>query len=142
MPVIPNFTSEMMQEKDVDARKENNIKWAASSIYAGKKFPITLSAKLRSYIPRHRRRRYGRPTFDSLSHENDSRLQSVAAVYVFFLMMVLHPDVQHRAQAEIDSCVGPDRLPTFDDRPHLPYVEAIIKECFRSHAPSQLSAPY
>jgi cytochrome P450 len=45
--------------------------------------------------------------------------------------MTLFPDVQKRAQAEIDAVVGPDRLPSFADRDSLPYTEAIIKEVLR-----------
>lgn len=45
--------------------------------------------------------------------------------------MLLHPDAQKRAQAELDSVVGRERLPTFADRAALPYVEAIVKETFR-----------
>jgi cytochrome P450 len=50
---------------------------------------------------------------------------------VFFLAMVLYPDVQKRAQEEIDSVVGKDRLPTFEDRPSLPYIDAIVLETLR-----------
>ncbi|PSR75208.1 hypothetical protein PHLCEN_2v9249 [Hermanssonia centrifuga] len=32
---------------------------------------------------------------------------------------------------ELDSVVGRDRTPTFEDRSELPYIEAIIKELFR-----------
>jgi cytochrome P450 len=45
--------------------------------------------------------------------------------------MVLHPEVQAKAQAEIDRVVGKDRLPDFDDRPALPYLEAIMRETLR-----------
>ncbi|KAI0357864.1 CyP450 monooxygenase [Trametes cingulata] len=48
-----------------------------------------------------------------------------------FLAMASYPDVQKRAQAELDAVVGPDRLPTFEDQPNLPYIAAIIKECTR-----------
>jgi hypothetical protein len=47
------------------------------------------------------------------------------------LALVLYPHVQKRAQAELDLVVGRDRLPTFDDRPRLPYIEAICKEVVR-----------
>ncbi|KAG6333886.1 hypothetical protein ID866_5199 [Astraeus odoratus] len=56
---------------------------------------------------------------------------TVSAVYGFFLAMTLFPEVQKRAQAEIDHVVGPDRLPTFADRDSLPYIEAVVKEVFR-----------
>jgi cytochrome P450 len=48
-----------------------------------------------------------------------------------FLALVLSPRVQKRAQAELDVIVGRDRFPTFDDRPRLPYIEAICRELMR-----------
>ncbi len=45
--------------------------------------------------------------------------------------MCLHPDVQRRAQAEIDEKVGRDRLPSFDDMEALVYVKAVMKEVLR-----------
>ena len=42
--------------------------------------------------------------------------------------MILYPEVQKRAQAEIDGVVGSSRLPNFDDRKSLPYVEALFRE--------------
>jgi cytochrome P450 len=49
----------------------------------------------------------------------------------FILAMLTNPDVQHRAQSEIDSVLEPDRLPTFSDLNGLPYFSAIIKEVLR-----------
>ena len=46
-------------------------------------------------------------------------------------MMVQHPDVAKRAQEEIDSIIGRDRLPTSEDRKRLPYIECILKEVYR-----------
>jgi hypothetical protein len=48
-----------------------------------------------------------------------------------FLALVLFPHAQKRAQAELDVVVGRDKLPTFDDRPRLPYIEAFCKEVMR-----------
>ncbi|KAG0697080.1 cytochrome P450, partial [Suillus ampliporus] len=56
-----------------------------------------------------------------------------STLLVFLLAMVLHPELQAKAQAEIDRVVGRDRLPDFDDRPALPYVEAILRETLRWH---------
>jgi cytochrome P450 len=41
------------------------------------------------------------------------------------------PAAQDRAQDELMRVVGPDRSPTFDDLPHLPYVRAAVKEIMR-----------
>ena len=48
-----------------------------------------------------------------------------------FLALVLFPEVQRRAQVELDVAIGRDRLPAFDDRPRLPYIEALCKELLR-----------
>jgi cytochrome P450 len=45
--------------------------------------------------------------------------------------MIAFPQVQRRAQAELDAVVGRSRLPTFSDAPRLPYVRAIIEEVHR-----------
>jgi len=56
---------------------------------------------------------------------------TVSAIGTFFMSMALHPEVQRKAQEEIDRVVGPDRLPVFEDRPALPYVDAIYREVMR-----------
>jgi len=48
--------------------------------------------------------------------------------------MTLFPHVAKKAQEEIDAVVGTDRLPTFDDREHLPYIDALLKEVLRWNA--------
>lgn len=45
--------------------------------------------------------------------------------------MVWHPEVTKRAQAEIDRVVGSERLPRYEDRADLPYVECMLKEIIR-----------
>jgi hypothetical protein len=58
-------------------------------------------------------------------------MKTVSSMSFFFLALTLFPHVQRRAQAELDAVVGRDRLPTFDDRPRLPYIEALCKELMR-----------
>lgn len=45
--------------------------------------------------------------------------------------MVLFPDVQKKAQAELDRVVGQARLPEFDDIDDVPYIRAIAMETMR-----------
>ncbi|KAG1868231.1 cytochrome P450 [Suillus subalutaceus] len=49
----------------------------------------------------------------------------------FILAMVLYPEVQKLAQAEIDAVVSQDRFPTFEDRDKLPYIGALALELLR-----------
>ena len=58
-------------------------------------------------------------------------MQTVSALLTFILAMTLYPDVQNRAQEELDNVIGNNILPTFDDLPKLKYVNAIRKECLR-----------
>ncbi|KAK7052512.1 cytochrome P450 [Favolaschia claudopus] len=60
----------------------------------------------------------------------------------FLLAMVLHPAALAKAQKEIDSVVGHDRLPTFSDRASLPFVEALLNEVYRWGVPVPLSLPH
>ena len=55
--------------------------------------------------------------------------------------MALYPEVQEKAQAEIDAVVGPDRLPDFHDRPSLPYINAMLKELSRWNLVVPLGKP-
>ena len=55
----------------------------------------------------------------------------MSALCSFFLAMLLYPDVQKKAQAELDRVVGNDRLPNFNDRERLPYIDALVKETLR-----------
>ncbi|KAF8552962.1 cytochrome P450 [Imleria badia] len=67
---------------------------------------------------------------------------SSATLMTFLLAMVLHPDVQDKAYAQIDAIVGKERLPTFDDRSLLPYIDAIIRETLRWNPALPLSIPH
>ena len=42
------------------------------------------------------------------------------------MYMVLHPEAKKKAQAELDTVIGKDRLPVLGDRPELPYVTAFV----------------
>ncbi|VDB87895.1 unnamed protein product [Peniophora sp. CBMAI 1063] len=55
-----------------------------------------------------------------------------ATLNSLLLAMSLYPSIQTRAQAELDALLSSEhRLPTLDDRPDLPYVEALMKELWR-----------
>ncbi|KAL4797741.1 cytochrome P450 [Aspergillus venezuelensis] len=53
------------------------------------------------------------------------------AMGTFMLAMVHYPDWQRAMQDEIDSVVGSDRVPGFEDSASLPLVRAVVKETLR-----------
>ncbi|PVI03088.1 cytochrome P450 [Periconia macrospinosa] len=67
---------------------------------------------------------------------------SVSAIITFFLAMLLFPDVQKKAQEELDRVIGSDRLPVSADISRLPYIEAIMKETHRWHPILPMGIPH
>jgi len=56
--------------------------------------------------------------------------------------MMSHPEIQRKAQLEIDTVIGTDRLPTLEDRHHLPYVNAICSEVMRMSPSAPIAFPH
>jgi cytochrome P450 len=56
--------------------------------------------------------------------------------------MTLFPEAQRKAQEELDRVIGTSRLPTFEDRKNLPYIDAVVKETFRWHPLAPLGLPH
>ncbi|KAA1473811.1 cytochrome P450 [Dentipellis sp. KUC8613] len=67
---------------------------------------------------------------------------TVASILSFFLLLLLRPEVKARAQAELDAVVGRERLPNFNDRPKMPYIDAICKELGRWKLVAPLGLPH
>ena len=59
----------------------------------------------------------------------------------FMLAIVNHPDVLKKAQHEMDTVGGSMRLPTFEDRASLPYLDCIMSEVLRTSAPVPMGKP-
>ena len=56
--------------------------------------------------------------------------------------MLKHPDVQRKAQEELDLHIGRDRLPTHEDYSSLTYIQAIIMESMRWQPTLPLCLPH
>lgn len=51
---------------------------------------------------------------------------------VFFSVAMLHfPNVRKKAQDELDTVIGTERMPEYKDREFLPYVRAVMNETLR-----------
>jgi cytochrome P450 len=51
-----------------------------------------------------------------------------AFLQTLVLALVNFPEVQVRAQEELDRVIGDERSPLLDDIERLPYIQAVIKE--------------
>ncbi|KAF7980673.1 hypothetical protein HWV62_37101 [Athelia sp. TMB] len=59
-----------------------------------------------------------------------------------FAAMVKYPEVQEKAQQELDTVLGPNQIPSFADKESLPYLSAIVTECLRWKVLLPFSAPH
>ncbi|KAG8992293.1 hypothetical protein FRB95_005541 [Tulasnella sp. JGI-2019a] len=66
---------------------------------------------------------------------------TTGALSALVYAMLLHPDVQARAQAELDHIFG-DQLPTVAGRDSTPYLNAIMAETFRWSPPVPVDVPH
>ncbi|VDB94055.1 unnamed protein product [Peniophora sp. CBMAI 1063] len=67
---------------------------------------------------------------------------TISALLTFVLAMLHAPEVQARAQQELDSVTGGRRLPDFSDRASLPYIDALVKEVLRWHPVAPFGLPH
>ncbi|KAJ7512087.1 cytochrome P450 [Mycena galericulata] len=116
---VPSWVSELLERTGDGAVPENNIKALGAITLADCKFPALLDFSC-AYVA----------------------LQTLSALRAFIHMMVLHPDIQDKVQAEIDAVVGDKRLPNFDDRNSLPYIDALYRELIRFQGPAPLGIPH
>lgn len=55
---------------------------------------------------------------------------------------MLNPGIFQKARDEIDRVVGTDRLPSFDDRPNLRYIDYLVEETSRWRPLSPIGIPH
>lgn len=69
--------------------------------------------------------------------------QTVSSLTSFYLAMCYAPDVQSKAQEEIDLFTAKkDRWPSIEERNNLPYVQALIMEVYRWGLVAPLGIPH
>ncbi|KIJ70482.1 hypothetical protein HYDPIDRAFT_23584 [Hydnomerulius pinastri MD-312] len=110
---LPSCTAEHLEGKTLSVEAERIGKWCAQTLYSGQLF--TCEVKLNNQL--------------KLSSAGMDTV--VATIHAFFLAMALYPEVQRRVQAEIDTVVGQDRLPTPSECDQLRYINAMALELSR-----------
>jgi len=69
--------------------------------------------------------------------------ETISSTLIWWMLaMVSHPEVQARAQTELDTVIGRERAPTLQDLPNLPYICAMVKETLRWRTAAPLSVPH
>lgn len=66
----------------------------------------------------------------------------VAAVSAFVLAILQHPEIQAKAQRQLDEVLGHGELPSFQDVQSLPYITALVKEVLRHNPVTPLAIPH
>ncbi|PPQ89827.1 hypothetical protein CVT25_007528 [Psilocybe cyanescens] len=121
----------------------NNFEWSKKNLDTGKALLPNLCAT------------YLREEGDAMSENDEMKLVWAAATIMgggldtnmstaltFYMAMILHPHIQAKAQAELDTVVGTDRLPCIADMQRLPYIRSIMTEVFRWSPGLPLSIPH
>jgi hypothetical protein len=86
---------------------------------------------------------FSQSTFRVLTITSAAGAETTSAAMAWWMLaMVTYPDVQKRAQEELDSVVGRTRIPTFADIPDLPYIRAMVKEALRWRPVDPLGLPH
>jgi len=133
-----------MTQKLVGVMKDEPYKMVISNMASGKAPASFLAELLEEFSQK-----------EHPSPEEDADIKDAAATYygagsdtvtiallLFTLCMVKHPEAFKKAQEEIDRVIGHDRLPDFEDRELLPYLNALLKELLRWHLPFLLGIPH
>jgi len=67
---------------------------------------------------------------------------TVSSIMTFVVAVLVRPDIQIKAQEQLDAITGRERLPTFEDRARLPFIDAVCKEVLRWRPVTPLAIPH
>ncbi|EMD37266.1 hypothetical protein CERSUDRAFT_50620 [Gelatoporia subvermispora B] len=67
---------------------------------------------------------------------------TVSTLSIFFLAMIFHPDVQAKAQDELDTVLGGGRLPELSDQASMPDITCVMKESLRWKPVASINLPH
>ncbi|KZT68576.1 cytochrome P450 [Daedalea quercina L-15889] len=125
--------------KDTEAMCDVPYDFAKAQIDSGTAVPSFVASNLGDNVD---------PQRDALVKDTAASMYAgaadttVSAIRTFFLAMMCYPEVNKKAQEEIDRVIGPDRLPGIGDREQLPYVSALCWEVLRWKPLGPLGIPH
>ncbi|KAI0691239.1 cytochrome P450 [Cerioporus squamosus] len=107
------------------------FRWVKAQMAAGTALPSFTSTLLEGNVDPAREHLVKMAAMSLYAGQSKSRRGTVSSITSFFLAMSCFPEVQRKAQAELDAVVGHDRMPTIADRERLPYLNAVVLEILR-----------
>ncbi|EIW83948.1 cytochrome P450, partial [Coniophora puteana RWD-64-598 SS2] len=147
---LPNWFPGVSLQKNARAARrtlheyvEKPYQFTTDRLQQDPSFPGMLSDSIRRFS--NRNNSFSKEAMKQVSaaaFTDSLKLQTASTLLVFVLAMVMHPDVQRRAQEEMRTVTGNDRLPVLEDRSSLPYFGAIIREVMRWHPVVPLAVPH
>jgi cytochrome P450 len=66
-----------------------------------------------------------------MANSESPSFQIALTLLSFVVAVLLRPEIQKMVQEELDTVTRRERLPTFEDRPRLPFVGAVCQEVIR-----------
>ncbi|KAJ3804912.1 putative monooxygenase [Lentinula aff. lateritia] len=67
---------------------------------------------------------------------------NMSTIMSFFMLMILFPEIQQKAQQELSTVTGDLRLPNLSDKSDLPYIRGLITEVYRLFPAVPLGIPH
>ena len=116
---VTTLLEDVRDGKEIDAQRDFDIRWTANSMYSASMDTVRNSI-LHQLVD---------------LHNHALLLQTITVVLHFMLAMLTRPEVLKKAQQEMDEVVGTERLPSFEDRASLPYLECVMSEVLRWGVP-------
>ncbi|QRV98130.1 cytochrome P450 family protein [Ceratobasidium sp. AG-Ba] len=128
-----------------DAMVQEPFDWTKSQISSGVAEPSMVETHLLNIA--------NNPTLDLADEEDHLKWAAstlfagasdttVSSTLSFIIAMILYPEVQAKAQGEVDSVVGDGRLPDMSDRDRMPYVRNVVREALRWQPVLPLGFPH
>ncbi|KZV81301.1 cytochrome P450, partial [Exidia glandulosa HHB12029] len=118
--------------KVVEASRQRTLDWTRTQIEAGTAAPSFAAQLLADSERMKDEGLFSMVLADLFAAGGDT---TMASGLKLFLALATHPDAQAKAQQEIDNFTRGERLPTYEDRPYLPYIDALLKEVQRWDTP-------
>lgn len=66
----------------------------------------------------------------------------MSVISSFIYAMAANPRICSLARSYLDNILQGNRLPALEDRPLVPYIDAMMREVLRRYTPGTLSVPH